>query len=431
VRGHARLSSATGTAEGRWERREIPARLTGVGREAAVFPDLIFVSMENWDDIWRRNQFLCAGLAKRFPSTRILFVGLPRDVSHAVRRGRLSAELGGRATVTAPGFDNITLTRPLKLAPASFAWGRCLNEAMMRHHVRRVAREIGIRDAVLWLNPHSAVHMGGRMGERAVVYDITDDWTSLTQSPRLTRLTCAQDAVLCRRADAVIVCSQRLLELKRDLAANLHLVPNGVDADHYEVVLDGTGPLPEETRNWHRPVLGYTGTLHPDRLDVPLLETVARGFRHGSIVLIGPSYLADADRRRLEGLGNVIFTGAVSYGRLPHLMRAFDVCIVPHRVTAFTESLNPIKLWEYLAAGKPTVATDVAGFREHPELVAIAADGDGFLHSIVDALRESPARQEARRTEARRHSWDARLDAVQAVIGSCLAATTRAALNVH
>ncbi len=53
-------------------------------------------------------------------------------------------------------------------------------------------------------------------------------------------------------------------------------------------------------------------------------------------------------------------------------MRAFDVCLTPHLVTPFTESLNPIKLWEYLAAGKPIVATPVAGFREYPELVRLA-----------------------------------------------------------
>jgi glycosyltransferase involved in cell wall biosynthesis len=429
MREYARAPSTMGRAGERWERREIAAGGNGAGQDAAVCPDLIFVSMENWDEIWRRNQFVCAGLAKRFPTTKILFVGLPRDVSHDLPRGRL-AELGARSTWTAPGFDNITLTRPLKLAPASLPWGRCMNEAIVRRHVRRVAQEIGIRDPVLWLNPHSAVHMAGRMGERAVVYDITDDWTSLSQSPRLTRLTRAQDAALCRRADAVIVCSQRLLEMKQSLAANLHLIPNGVDVDQYQRVLDGTGPLPEETRNWRRPVLGYTGTLHPDRLDVPLLEKVARGFRHGSIVLIGPNHLGDADRRRLEGLGNVLLTGAVPYERLPHLMRAFDVCIVPHRVTAFTESLNPIKLWEYLAAGKPTVATDVAGFRDYRDLVAIASGAEGFSQAVAAALRESPARQEARRAEARRHSWDSRLDAVQAVLGSCEKRSPRATVDV-
>jgi teichuronic acid biosynthesis glycosyltransferase TuaH len=100
-------------------------------------------------------------------------------------------------------------------------------------------------------------------------------------------------------------------------------------------------------------------------------------------------------------------------------MRAFDVCITPHRVTPFTESLNPIKLWEYLAAGKPIVSTNVAGFRDYPQFVTIA-DADGFNEAVQTTLHEDPTRAEARRTEARRHSWSARLDAVEAVISDCL-----------
>ncbi len=370
--------------------------------------DLIFVSMENWDEVWRRNQFLCAGLARRFPGYKILFVGLPRDVTNGLRRGRLpSLGADDEAVSTLP---NITLTRPLKLLPNTLAAGRRLNEALFRGHVRRAARRLGLQSPLLWLNPHSAVHLAGRMGERAVVYDITDDWTTLTQSPALTRLTVAQDAALCRRADAVVVCSERLFEMKRGLAHNLHLIPNGVDADHYRRVLDGTGPPPAPADGWPRPVLGYTGSIHPDRVDVPLVESLARRFPQGTVALVGPNMLPDADRRLLQSCANVVLLGPVPYARVPDIMRAFDVCITPHRVSAFTESLNPIKLWEYLAAGKPIVATDVAGFRDYPQFVRIAEGADGFARAVEDALQEAPALGEARRAEARRHSWEARLD---------------------
>ena len=113
-------------------------------------------------------------------------------------------------------------------------------------------RRLGLRNPVLWLNPHDAVHLAGRLDERAVIYDITDDWSELTQSAALRQLTIAQDAELCRRADAVIVCSEKLLEKKRPLARNLHLVPNGVDAAHYARVLDATGPLPPEAAAWRQ-----------------------------------------------------------------------------------------------------------------------------------------------------------------------------------
>ncbi len=374
-------------------------------------PDLIFVSLENWDDIWRRNQFICAAYARRFPQSKILFVGLPRNVSHHLRRGTLR-QLREEATWTVADLPGITVTRPLKLFPNTLAAGRELNERGMRAHVRHAARRMRLDNPVLWLNPHDAVHTVGRMDERAVIYDITDDWTELSQSPARKVLVQAQDAALCRRADAVIVCSEKLFALKRGLARNLHLIPNGVDAEHYRCVLEDTGALPEETRAWRKPVLGYTGSIHPDRVDVDLIAELACALPQATLALVGPNMLPEAMRTRLQAQPNIIFTGSIPYARLPQIMRAFDVCIVPHRVTPFTESLNPIKLWEYLAAGKPIVSTDVAGFRDYPEHVAIAQNLEMFVRAAGAALHEADARKQARRVEARCHSWERRLDAI-------------------
>jgi len=384
-------------------------------------PDLIFVSLEDWDEVWRRNQFLCAGLARRFPDRKILFVGLPRDVSHSLRHGRLGA-LRAMPLEAAPEYPNITLLHPLKVFPNTLPWGRRANEVLMRRQIRRAASALGIARPLLWLNPHSAVHMAGRMGERAVVYDITDDWISLTQRDWLRRLTAAQDAALCRRADAVIVCSQKLYDMKRGLTSNLHLIPNGVDAAHYRRVQDTALPLPPPAAHWPRPVLGYTGTVHPDRVDVGLIEVLARRFAQGTVALVGPNHLPAADEARLKALRNVQRTGPVPYAQVPDYMSAFDVCITPHRMTPFTESLNPIKLWEYLAGGKPIVSTDVAGFRDYPQFVRIAGTPEAFLEACEAALAEGQTGQAARQAEARLHSWESRIDAVEAVMQECLSA---------
>jgi glycosyltransferase involved in cell wall biosynthesis len=388
-------------------------------RLALTMTDLIFISMENWDEIWRRNQFVCAELARRYPEMKILFVGLARDVSNDLRHGRIPFSKKP-ATWRVPGLQNIVVTRPLKLLPNSIGLGRAINEKLVRDHVGSAAEEMGIREPVLWLNPHYALHMAGRMRERAVVYDITDDWVNLTQRCKLRDLTREQDAELCRRADATIVCSERLFELKRELATDLNLIPNGVDAEHYRKVLDGMGPLPSAASGWTKPVLGYTGTIHPDRVDVGLVVALARRMTDASIVLVGPSHLSKQDTSLLQACGNVFMPGPVPYQEIPSYMRAFDVCITPHRVTLFTESLNPIKLWEYLAGGKPIVSTDVAGFREYPQFVRIGRTAEEFESAAREALVEGPAIGEARRAEARRHSWSARVDQIEAVIESCL-----------
>ena len=470
---------------------------------------LIFVSLESWDDIWRRNQFVCAELARRFPDMRILFVCPPRDVSNAVRTRRLGL-LRGPNNWHPEGFDNITVTRPLKLLPSTLAVGRWINDVMTRAHIRKVMKKLeerggslpqrrddttgpeihkevaevteggdgglrvtglagqpagrgynggrksksgiqkpegqketlnadivahpkgpaqherlltGKHNVLLWLNPQDAVHMVGRMGESRVVYDITDDWTQFThftERKGLLARTIAEDAELCRRADSVIVCSRSLYESRQALSRDIHLIPNGVDAAHYRCVLDEQGPLPEACRNWPRPVFGYTGSIHADRVDVKLLEAMTAAMKGqnipGTIVLIGPVMLPAEQQRQLEGTGRVIFTGPMAYRDLPQYMRAFDVCIVPHCMTAFVESLNPIKLWEYLAAGKPIVSTDVAGFRDYPALVRMARTADEFLTQCGAAVLEGNTKSALRRAEAAKHSWRSRVDEIVKVM---------------
>ena len=383
--------------------------------------DLIFISLEPWDDIWRRNQFVCAEWARRHAGGRVLFVTPPRDVSNALRRGKLGA-LRGRGVWSPAGLENVIVAAPTKMLPHTLAAGRAVNALLLRRHVRRMMRKLGLRRPVLWINDHAAGHLAGSVEASAVVYDITDDWTSSGQAAWLLELVRRQDEALCRAADAVIVCSQRLHEMKRAIVGDdrLHLIANGVDAAHYACVLDDTGALADEAAGWRKPVLGYTGTVHADRVDLGLVEQLARAFVQGSIVMIGPNHLPAADRDRLARCGNVHLTGPRAYQELPGLMRAFDVCIVPHRMTAFTESLNPIKLWEYLAAGKSIVATDVAGFRDYPQLVRLVRTPGEFVAAARHALEEGNEKAEARRCEARLHGWDRRVDEIERVIGSAV-----------
>jgi glycosyltransferase involved in cell wall biosynthesis len=280
-----------------------------------------------------------------------------------------------------------------------------------------LANRLGLQRPILWLNPHWAVRLAGTMDESAVIYDITDDWISRDQPPWLAEQVRRQDAALCRRADAVIVCSQRLAEMKRPLAGDkVHLIPNGVDAEHYLPVLAGEGLLPPPTAAWPRPVFGYTGTIHTDRLDTDLIHAVAAQLTQGSLVFIGPNHMLPSQLQRLSATGRVIFQDAVPYDALPQYMRAFDVCITPHKVSPFVESLQPIKLWEYLAAGKPIVATDVAGFRDYPRLVRLAHGPEDFRRQLAAALLEGTALASQRQAVSRAQSWQARVDAVEAVL---------------
>lgn len=378
--------------------------------------DILFISMEDWDEIWRRNQCIAAGFARRMPENRLLFAGLPIDVSHGLRtfsiRPLLRALRRPRTLVSPPGLPNVFLFNAVKWLPSSLPLGQRINRWLERRQLRRAAQKMGLRRPILWLNPHYALHMAGRMEESCVVYDITDDWTALKQAPWLQRQTVAEDAALCRRADVVIAVSEKLRKLKRPIRPGVRLIPNGVYPERYQNIAEGSlKPHPASAR-WPRPVLGYTGTIHPERVDLPLVEAVAEAFPEATIALVGPLHLGPAVERRLRTHPNIALPGPVPFAEIPRVMAAFDVCIVPHVLTAFTESLNPLKLYEYLAAGLPIVSTPVPGFRDHPHHVRLAQNAAAFCAAIREALSEPRSHRPARRAAAACHSWDRRMDAI-------------------
>ena len=112
--------------------------------------DVIFVSMEDWDDVLAPQPISVRGA---FPAISVhledLFVGLPINVSNRIRRGLPGPK--GPATSTVPGFPNITFSRTLKLFPDSNAAGRVANELAARFHIRRMARRLGLAAPLLWL----------------------------------------------------------------------------------------------------------------------------------------------------------------------------------------------------------------------------------------------------------------------------------------
>ena len=378
---------------------------------------------------------------------RLLFVERPLFAPALWKSGKRVPSFSRRLR-RIEGFPNVRALTPVKPLPNPLPGGRTCNEFSMRSQIARAAKTVGLRDPLLWLNPFDFGFLQGHLRERGVVYDITDDWELAASSAQEKARIAALDRELCRSADLTIVCSRALYDSRLPVAKRLLLLPNGVDASHYANLdeldrrvrghFDENGafcseeerastPTPTKTPKdvdvtaWPRPVFGYTGSLHPERIDVDLVKALARAFPGGSVVLVGPNHFeGDSLARELKGLPNVFVPGAVAYASIPRVMAGFDVCIVPHQRSEFVESLNPIKLWEFLAAGKPIVSVDVAGFRDFPALVRLAEDAPTFVSACRNALQEVNACQGdsssalclalARQNEARGHSWTTRTD---------------------
>lgn len=375
---------------------------------------IVFVSLEPWDEIWRRNQFVCDGLLRKSTDTKILFVQPPFDNSYALRARKLNKIRQTPSIVDGGYSGRLKLFTPTKWFPNSFPIGRELNEKQLLRQIKKILHDLGWTATHLWINQHEAAHLLGVGIAANTLYDITDDWTKFSGNQSQLNLITSQDATLCESCGHVIVCSQQLFDDKAKLVdfERLHLIPNGVHVEHYESVADTSLPVHPLAKHWTKPVFGYTGTIHGDRVDVGLVASVAQAYPSATIAMVGPNLLDQAEQQSLNRFDNIVFAGSQPYADLPDIMRAFDVCMVPHLVTPFTESLNPIKLWEYLAAGKPIVSTNVAGFRDYCDLFFVADNVDEFVQALSMALTADKATPTSRQAIAKQHSWGRRLSDV-------------------
>jgi glycosyltransferase involved in cell wall biosynthesis len=392
-------------------------------QDMTKLPGFIILGQEDWDEVWRRNQFLIAGLARRCPATKFLFVELPFDLTYGLRsrqifrpRSPVQRKLAcmRRGIRRVAGLPNIyTLVAP-KLLPDALPVGERLNAALAAGVIRRALVRIGVERPILWTQNPFAAPMLGHLGEQWVIYDVTDDWTVLEgTSPRFIARAQVGDALLTRRADCVIACSPYLYTRKQIRNPRTVLIPNGVDVEHYRGVGAPDTPVAPRIAALPHPILGYTGSLHEARLDLDLVCALAAARPDVSLVFVGPIFLPQRAQERLRRFANIHLLGPVPYREIPAYMQGCNALMIPHRVSEFTESLNPIKVFEYLAAGLPVVATAVAGVREYTSIIKIAHSYAEFIRSVEDTIRGKAFcdRDEARRL-AQAASWESRIDAV-------------------
>ena len=344
------------------------------------------VSLEPWDDVWRRNQHLSAALVRGGRVRRLDVVEPPTlRPDRGPRREPLPA---------------VRVVAPRLLLPKRAGGLRELGTRL------RLGALQGA-DA-LWVNdPALGVHCL-RRGQR-VVYDVTDDWRTYDFPPRVLRRVVAAEDVLARRARTV-VCSEVLRERWRErYGVEAAVVHNGIDAAAWRTA----APRPYAGPGPH---VGYVGTQQPERLDLDLLLRVADDSRVGRVHLVGPDALGDVARARLRRSPKVVLHGPVPAPDVPAWTRGLDVLLSPHRVTPFTLSLDAIKSYEYLASGRPVVATATSGFQllgGRPGVrVASAAEFPDAVARAVAGPAPQPVLDEL--------DWSARAEAFAAeLLGTC------------
>jgi glycosyltransferase involved in cell wall biosynthesis len=249
------------------------------------------------------------------------------------------------------------------------------------------------------------------MGELPVdrwIYYCVDDFSTW---PGLDQKTLAfMEADVIRKADVLVAASavlQHRLEQSRD---RVSLLTHGVDLEHWSRADVVKHPA---LANLERPIVTFWG-LVDRRMDLAFLDALSRQLKQGTIVLVGPEDQPDSALGAIPHLQRI---PALPYEELPQIAAGTDALILPYRDAPVTEAMQPLKLLEYLATGKPVIARDLPATRFWADSLDLADTAPTFADKVTERLETGLLpEQRIARERLSQESWDARAAEFEALL---------------
>jgi len=372
---------------------------------------IVAFSHLRWDFVWQRPQHVLSRLAGKH-ARPVVFIeepvwegaGSPFWEKREVARGVLVCCPHTQAPEVGFSANQVEILR-----------------GMLPDLVRQHAP--GRRGA--WLYTPMATPLLDAIGAEVVVYDAMDELTGfLFAPPELAE----REEELLRAAHVVFTGGPSLYRARKHRHPNVHCFPSSVDAAHFgrarEILED-----PDVQRGIPRPRLGFFGVID-ERMDLALLEAVARWNPEWHLVIVGP--VVKVDPADLPRRANIHWLGRQSYAELPAFLSNWDVCLMPFALNDATRFISPTKTLEYMAGGKPVVSTPVADVAEpYGHIIYMGSTAEEFIAGCERALTAPPGERAAlvRAMDAvlARTSWDRTVASMHALMESARPRRRRAA----
>lgn len=378
--------------------------------------DIICISTSIWEYPWGSRQQIMSRLAV---DNRILFVEPQISVLHLlkypwlVKRTFLPTlrRVAGNIIVYRPWF-NLPFGNYSKTI-------NFLNQQFLLLQLRRLIKRFKFLNILLWIFEPNSCFLLERLKERVSIYHAIDFFKKEKNICLRRKCIEAMEEKLCRKCGILLTSTTELLQDKRNLNKDIHLIPSAVSESFFN---NGPAPLPRDMENIPRPRIGFTGTID-NRIDFELLDFVLAQNHNWQIVLIG-IVRTNKIFKYVESRKEIHLLDWKDNSILPAYINAFDVCILPYKINEFTKGISPIKIFEYLALGKPVVAVDLPSLRNLSEdnFIKSAKTRKEFYDYIAGYLTNDAQDTKDRRIEfAKKNTWRNRIEIVSKVINNHIA----------
>ena len=377
----------------------------------------ILIAQQDWyADLGSNARNMAMEISK---TNKVLYVNPPLDVNTIVKHGgkkqvrnRLKAAFGNNKTADRVA-GNIWVHTPSTIF-LSINWlpndglfnvANRTNSLTFFNSIKKALKSLSwhasdctvINDSQMFVG----VHVNRFLKPRNNFYYIRDN---LIHHPYFVKHGSRIEPETIKGANAVFANSAYLAGYAQQYNPLSYDIGQGCELDMYNPDLNHSEP--SDLKELPHPRIGYTGFLTGERLDISLLEKLASLKENWHWILIGPEEIM-FQQSRLHQLKNVHFLGAKKVTELPSYLAHLDVCINPQLVNELTVGNYPRKIDEYLAMGKPVVATDTPAMQMFVPHVLLANSPETYIESIEYALKKNPAgKQDAAISFAKSHTWE-------------------------
>ncbi len=389
----------------------------------------------SWDFLWLRHQELMARFARA--GNRVLFIEpIGIRMPQWQDRHRILARLQNRQRAGTRGIrpvmENVWVLDPIVNPFQQIGFAHRRNVRALTNQIQNAIQQVGGGDAlsrkrfgfgterdnasrepIVWtfVPTPLAREVIANLSPKLVIYDCMD---ALTENPKGVFSSFAEsEKILSRDADIVFVTSPELLERQRALNPHTYYVPHGVA---YEKFADVAPDEPRALKNIPHPRLAFFGGID-ERVDIALLAQLAARHPAWQIVLLG---IVRTDISALQKFPNVHFLGHIAHEALPNYLHHMDIFLLPYVQSNFSRYMNPAKLHECLAVGKPTVAIALPIFQEYRDVLSVASNANEYATLVERALAEKGNAEwiEKRRARARENTWERRFAEINSHIAN-------------
>lgn len=381
--------------------------------------DFVVVGQQSFDSKIGSN---CIDIAKEISkNNRVLYINFPLDMSTYLRKPEGSADLIKNRKAVLNGkdkplkqisanlwtYDPKTVLFSINGLPKGAIFNHLLkvNNKWMAKYIRKATTELNFENYIIFNDSDMfrSFYLKEILKPAGYIYYTRDN---LVAHPFFVKHGKDVEAKLMAKSDLVVSNSLYLRDCGLKYNNHSYYIGQGCEIEMFNPNTDYNRP--DDLPSSERPIIGYVGALLNDRLDIPLLEKLAAKNPQWNFVFVGPEDEAFS-KSSLHDLENVTFTGSKKPTEIPTYINFFDVAMNPQGMNPLTIGNYPRKIDEYLAMGKPCVATKTRAMKIFEDHVHLADNLEDYENLIKLAIDEVPNKNLAleRIKFAKTHTWEA------------------------